>query len=100
MTEETSTHSPIHSSSDASLQLDPSAPSSFRNFQSYIQAIKDLNYLVFSRMRNVFYQKDIFYWLTSEGRRNHKACQLAHEHTGWTLPSGHLPSFIRHIPKG
>uniref|UniRef100_A0A8C0NZ80 Uncharacterized protein n=1 Tax=Canis lupus familiaris TaxID=9615 RepID=A0A8C0NZ80_CANLF len=52
-----------------------------RNFQSYIQAIKDLNYLVFSRMRNVFYQKDIFYWLTSEGRRNHKACQLAHEHT-------------------
>nr|XP_025848050.1 cytochrome P450 4A11-like [Vulpes vulpes] len=51
------------------------------NSQSYIQAIRDLNNLVFARMRNVFYQKDFFYWLTSEGRRNHKACQLAHQHT-------------------
>ena len=54
-----------------------------------------MNNLVFARVRNVFYQKDIFYGLTSEGRRNHKACQLAHEHTGWTLPSGHLSSFIK-----
>uniref|UniRef100_A0A8P0TBY4 Cytochrome P450 4A38 n=1 Tax=Canis lupus familiaris TaxID=9615 RepID=A0A8P0TBY4_CANLF len=52
-----------------------------RNSQAYIQAIRDLNNLVFARMRNVFYQKDIFYGLTSEGRRNHKACQLAHQHT-------------------
>ncbi|CAD7684339.1 unnamed protein product [Nyctereutes procyonoides] len=52
-----------------------------RNSQSYIQAIRDLNNLVLARVRNVFYQKDIFYWLTSEGRRNHKACQLAHQHT-------------------
>ncbi|XP_072580177.1 cytochrome P450 4A6-like isoform X3 [Vulpes vulpes] len=59
-----------------------------RNSQSYIQAIKDLNYLVFSRVRNVFYQKDIFYWLTSEGHRNHKACQLAHQHTELSTTPG------------
>ncbi|XP_072580178.1 cytochrome P450 4A6-like isoform X1 [Vulpes vulpes] len=52
-----------------------------RNSQAYIQAIRDMNNLVFARVRNVFYQKDIFYWLTSEGRRNHKARQIAHKHT-------------------
>ncbi|XP_057166645.1 cytochrome P450 4A6-like [Ursus arctos] len=52
-----------------------------RNSQSYLQATRDLNNLVFSRMRNVFYQKDIIYRLTPEGRLNHRACQLAHQHT-------------------
>uniref|UniRef100_A0A8C0P5X1 Cytochrome P450 4A38 n=3 Tax=Canis lupus TaxID=9612 RepID=A0A8C0P5X1_CANLF len=52
-----------------------------RNSQAYIQAIRDMNNLVFARVRNVFYQKDIFYGLTSEGRRNHKARQIAHQHT-------------------
>ncbi|CAD7684335.1 unnamed protein product [Nyctereutes procyonoides] len=72
--------SPLHSSSDASLQLEPSAPSSFMNSQSYIQAIKDLNYLVYSWVRNVFYQKDIFYWLTSKaaGTTSPPACPSTH----------------------
>uniref|UniRef100_A0A673U7K9 Cytochrome P450 family 4 subfamily A member 11 n=1 Tax=Suricata suricatta TaxID=37032 RepID=A0A673U7K9_SURSU len=49
--------------------------------QSYIQAIQDLNILIFSRVRNVFHEYDIIYRLTSEGRWNHQACQLAHQHT-------------------
>ncbi|XP_064445265.1 cytochrome P450 4A11-like isoform X2 [Mirounga angustirostris] len=52
-----------------------------RYFQSYLQAIRDLNNLVLSRIRNAFYQKDFIYRLTPEGRRNHRACQLAHQHT-------------------
>ncbi|XP_032702521.1 cytochrome P450 4A11-like [Lontra canadensis] len=52
-----------------------------RNSQSYLQAIWDLNNLVFSRMMNVFYWKDIIYRMTTEGRWNHRACQLAHQHT-------------------
>ncbi|XP_004740433.1 cytochrome P450 4A11 isoform X2 [Mustela putorius furo] len=52
-----------------------------RYSQSYLQAIRDLNNLVLSRVRNVFYQKDIIYRLTTEGRWNHRACQLAHQHT-------------------
>ncbi|XP_045856681.1 cytochrome P450 4A6-like isoform X2 [Meles meles] len=52
-----------------------------RYSQSYLQAIQDLNNLVFSRIRNVFYQKDIIYRLNPEGRWNHQACQLAHQHT-------------------
>ncbi|XP_057575738.1 taurochenodeoxycholic 6 alpha-hydroxylase-like [Hippopotamus amphibius kiboko] len=52
-----------------------------RNSQSYIQAIRDLEYLIFSRMRNIFHQNDIIYRLTPEGRWHHRACQLAHQHT-------------------
>ncbi|XP_004413225.1 PREDICTED: cytochrome P450 4A6-like [Odobenus rosmarus divergens] len=52
-----------------------------RYSQSYLQAVRDLNNLVFSRIRNAFYQKDIIYRLTPEGRWNHRACQLAHQHT-------------------
>ncbi|CAI9152247.1 unnamed protein product [Rangifer tarandus platyrhynchus] len=52
-----------------------------RNSQSYIQAIKDLSYMSFSRVRNAFYQNDFIYRLTHEGRRNHRACQLTHQHT-------------------
>uniref|UniRef100_M3YM59 Cytochrome P450 family 4 subfamily A member 11 n=1 Tax=Mustela putorius furo TaxID=9669 RepID=M3YM59_MUSPF len=52
-----------------------------RYSQSYLQAIQDLNNLVFLWVRNVFYQKDIIYRLTTEGRWNHWACQLAHQHT-------------------
>ncbi|XP_047726075.1 cytochrome P450 4A11-like isoform X2 [Prionailurus viverrinus] len=49
--------------------------------QSYIQAIQDLSNLFFSRVRNVFHQDDIIYRLTPEGRWNHRACQIAHQHT-------------------
>ncbi|XP_042531623.1 cytochrome P450 4A12-like [Dipodomys spectabilis] len=52
-----------------------------RKSKSYIQAIRDLNNLVFARLRNVFHQNDVIYRLTSNGRTYHHACQLAHEHT-------------------
>nr|XP_040144551.1 cytochrome P450 4A11-like [Ictidomys tridecemlineatus] len=52
-----------------------------RNSKSYIQAVGDMNYLFFSRARNVFHQNDTIYRLTSDGRLFHHACQLAHEHT-------------------
>ena len=61
-----------------------SAPSPFRNSQSYIQAIRDLSHLIFSRLRNALHQNDLIYRLTPEGRWNHRACQLAHQHTGST----------------
>ena len=93
-------HPQAHSRSDATPHPVPSASSPLRNSKTYLQAIWDLNNLVFTRMRNVFYWKDIIYRLTPEGRWNHQACHLAHQHTGCTLPSGKLPSFIRHIPKG
>uniref|UniRef100_A0A8C8ZNR9 Uncharacterized protein n=1 Tax=Prolemur simus TaxID=1328070 RepID=A0A8C8ZNR9_PROSS len=62
-------------SHQGSLQLD-------RKSQSYIQAVKDLNNLFISRVQNAFYQNDTMYSLTPSGRRNRRACQLAHEHTG------------------
>uniref|UniRef100_A0A452FMD7 Taurochenodeoxycholic 6 alpha-hydroxylase-like n=1 Tax=Capra hircus TaxID=9925 RepID=A0A452FMD7_CAPHI len=49
--------------------------------QSYIQAIRDLSHLIFSRLRNALHQNDLIYRLTPEGRWNHEACQLAHQHT-------------------
>ncbi|XP_068847658.1 taurochenodeoxycholic 6 alpha-hydroxylase-like isoform X1 [Capricornis sumatraensis] len=52
-----------------------------RNSQSYIQAIRDLSHLIFSRLRNAFHQNDLIYRLTPEGRRNHRACQIVHQHT-------------------
>uniref|UniRef100_A0A452FGX1 Cytochrome P450 family 4 subfamily A member 11 n=1 Tax=Capra hircus TaxID=9925 RepID=A0A452FGX1_CAPHI len=52
-----------------------------RNSQSYIQAIRDLSHLVVSRLRNALHQNDLIYRLTPEGRWNHRACQLAHQHT-------------------
>uniref|UniRef100_A0A5F9DJ24 Cytochrome P450, family 4, subfamily A, polypeptide 5 n=1 Tax=Oryctolagus cuniculus TaxID=9986 RepID=A0A5F9DJ24_RABIT len=58
-----------------SVQLDS------RNSQSYIQAVGDLNNLVFARVRNIFHQSDTIYRLSPEGRLSHRACQLAHEHT-------------------
>ncbi|XP_012631553.1 cytochrome P450 4A11 isoform X2 [Microcebus murinus] len=61
-------------SHQGSFQLD-------RNSQSYIQAVKDLNNLLFSRIRNAFYQNDTVYSLTPSGRSNRRACQLAHQHT-------------------
>lgn len=66
-----------------------------RNSQSYIQAISDLNNLTFSRARNVFHQNDTIYSLTSAGRWTHRACQLAHQHTG-SVSSSCLTAFPRH----
>ncbi|XP_007521414.2 cytochrome P450 4A6-like [Erinaceus europaeus] len=52
-----------------------------RSSQSYIQAIIDLKNLFYSRLTNAFYQNDHLYGLTPEGRKNYRACQMAHEHT-------------------
>lgn len=52
-----------------------------RNLRSYIQAIGDVKNLFYLRVRNFFYQNDIIYSLTPDGRKNHRACQLAHQHT-------------------
>ncbi|XP_066232303.1 cytochrome P450 4A11-like [Saccopteryx leptura] len=52
-----------------------------RSCQSYIQAIQEVKNLFYSRKMNFFYQNDIIYWLTPEGRRNHQACQVAHQYT-------------------
>ncbi|ELR57482.1 Cytochrome P450 4A11 [Bos mutus] len=52
-----------------------------RSSQSYIQAIRDLSHLIVSRLRNAFHQNDLIYRLTPEGRWNHRACQLTHQHT-------------------
>ncbi|XP_004639220.1 cytochrome P450 4A10-like [Octodon degus] len=51
------------------------------NSHSYIQAIGELNDLFFFRVRNIFYQNDTIYSLSSHGRRSKYASQLAHEHT-------------------
>uniref|UniRef100_A0A8C0WST9 Uncharacterized protein n=1 Tax=Castor canadensis TaxID=51338 RepID=A0A8C0WST9_CASCN len=61
-----------HTSWQGSVQLD----SSF-----YIQAIGDLNYLTYSRVRNVFHQSDTIYRLNSDGRWANRACKITHEHT-------------------
>ena len=98
--EELSPTAPIHSRADACHHLGPFASFPFRISQSYIQAIQDLSNLIFSRVRNVFHQDDIIYRLTPEGRWNHRACQIAHQHTGWTLAPRQLASFFRDIPKG
>ncbi|KAJ8779586.1 hypothetical protein J1605_012470 [Eschrichtius robustus] len=75
-----------------SRQTVSSASSPFRKIQSYIQAIRDLSNLSFSRVRNLFYQNDIIYRLTPEGRWSHRACQLTHQHTdeGINLRKAHL----------
>uniref|UniRef100_A0A8C6E808 Taurochenodeoxycholic 6 alpha-hydroxylase-like n=1 Tax=Moschus moschiferus TaxID=68415 RepID=A0A8C6E808_MOSMO len=52
-----------------------------RNSQSYTQAIRDLSHLLICRLRNAFHQNDLIYWLTPEGRWNHRVCHLAHQHT-------------------
>ncbi|XP_042531606.1 cytochrome P450 4A10-like [Dipodomys spectabilis] len=57
-----------------SVQLD-------RKSQTYIKAIGNLNDLFHFRVRNIFHQNDIMYSLSTNGRTNNKACQIAHEHT-------------------
>ncbi|XP_037683227.1 cytochrome P450 4A11 isoform X3 [Choloepus didactylus] len=61
-------------SHEGSVQVD-------RKSYTYIQAVGDMSNLLFTRGRNVFYQNDIIYRLTPEGRWSHRACQLAHQHT-------------------
>ncbi|XP_059545662.1 cytochrome P450 4A11-like [Myotis daubentonii] len=63
-------------SQQSSIQMDRKSQS-----QSYIQAIKDVKSLFYSRVRNFFYQNDIIYWLTPDGLRSKRACQIAHQHT-------------------
>uniref|UniRef100_A0A672U046 CP4B1 protein n=1 Tax=Strigops habroptila TaxID=2489341 RepID=A0A672U046_STRHB len=50
------------------------------NSDSYIRAVYDLSYLLSNRMQNFSY-KDVFYNLTSQGRKFQDACKLAHAHT-------------------
>ncbi|XP_006902978.1 PREDICTED: cytochrome P450 4A11-like [Elephantulus edwardii] len=52
-----------------------------KNHNSYIQAVQDMSELFYSRVRNIFYQSDVFYSLTRDGRLLHRACQIAHQHT-------------------
>ncbi|KAM5266396.1 cytochrome P450 4A6-like isoform 1-T1 [Hipposideros larvatus] len=52
-----------------------------RNSRSYIQATGDVKSLFYSRARNFFYQNDIIYSLTPDGRRKNRARQLLHQHT-------------------
>ncbi|XP_066048868.1 cytochrome P450 4B1-like [Chamaea fasciata] len=50
------------------------------NSNYYIRAVYDLSYLLSYRIQT-FSFKDIFYGLTSKGRKFQEACQLAHNHT-------------------
>ncbi|KAM5247993.1 cytochrome P450 4A4-like isoform 4-T4 [Ctenodactylus gundi] len=52
-----------------------------RKSYSYVQAIGDLNRLVFTRVRNVLHQNNTIYRLSSNGRLSDQACQIAHKHT-------------------
>uniref|UniRef100_A0A8C6MR47 Uncharacterized protein n=1 Tax=Mus spicilegus TaxID=10103 RepID=A0A8C6MR47_MUSSI len=67
-------------SHEGSVQLD-------RKYKSYIQAVEDLNDLVFSRVRNIFHQNDIIYRVSSNGCRANSACKLAHDHTDQVIKS-------------
>uniref|UniRef100_A0A8D0NQB3 Uncharacterized protein n=1 Tax=Sus scrofa TaxID=9823 RepID=A0A8D0NQB3_PIG len=49
--------------------------------QSYIQAIWDLKNLFSTRSKSAFLQNDIIYRLSPEGRKNHRAARIAHQHT-------------------
>uniref|UniRef100_A0A8D1N2A0 Uncharacterized protein n=1 Tax=Sus scrofa TaxID=9823 RepID=A0A8D1N2A0_PIG len=49
--------------------------------QSYIQAIWDLKNLFSTRTKSAFLQNDIIYRLSPEGRKNHRAARIAHQHT-------------------
>nr|NP_999589.2 cytochrome P450 4A25 [Sus scrofa]Q8SPK1.1 RecName: Full=Cytochrome P450 4A24; AltName: Full=CYPIVA24; AltName: Full=Fatty acid omega-hydroxylase; AltName: Full=Long-chain fatty acid omega-monooxygenase [Sus scrofa]CAC85662.1 cytochrome P450 [Sus scrofa] len=48
---------------------------------SYIQAIWDLKNLFSIRTKSAFLQNDIIYRLSPEGRKNHRAARIAHQHT-------------------
>ncbi|XP_052572900.1 cytochrome P450 4A12B isoform X2 [Peromyscus californicus insignis] len=61
-------------SHEGSVQLD-------RKYQSYIQAVEDLNHLIFSRVRNMFHQNDTIYSVSSNGRQANNAYRLTHDHT-------------------
>ncbi|XP_027693847.1 cytochrome P450 4A11-like isoform X2 [Vombatus ursinus] len=52
-----------------------------RRSNSYIQAVRELAYLLTSRMRNVFRHNDVLYWFSSSGRRARQAAQRAHQYT-------------------
>lgn len=59
---------------------------SCENFRSYVQAVEELTRGVHSRVRTAFHQSNIIYNLSSSGRAFHRACRVAHEHTGSDLP--------------
>ncbi|XP_021016526.1 cytochrome P450 4A12A [Mus caroli] len=67
-------------SHEGSVQLD-------RKYKSYIQAVEDLNNLVFLRVQNIFHQNDIIYRVSSNGCWANSACQLAHDHTDQVIKS-------------
>ncbi|XP_026507716.1 cytochrome P450 4B1-like isoform X1 [Terrapene carolina triunguis] len=47
----------------------------------YIQTVRDLSLMVYLRIQTPLHHNHLVYWLSSEGRRFHKACRLAHHHT-------------------
>ncbi|XP_043859692.1 cytochrome P450 4A11-like [Dromiciops gliroides] len=52
-----------------------------RNSNSYIQAVRDLTYLLTSRVQNGLHHNDTIYWLSSAGRRTRQAARRAHQYT-------------------
>ncbi|XP_036035313.1 cytochrome P450 4A12A isoform X4 [Onychomys torridus] len=67
-------------SHEGSVQLD-------KKYQSYIQAVEDLNSLIFYRVRNMFHQNDTIYSVSSNGCQAKNACRLAHDHTDQVIKS-------------
>nr|XP_023960726.1 cytochrome P450 4B1-like [Chrysemys picta bellii] len=47
----------------------------------YIQTVMDLSLMVHLRIQTPLHHNHLVYWLSSQGRRFHKACRLAHHHT-------------------
>ncbi|XP_070601921.1 cytochrome P450 4B1-like [Erythrolamprus reginae] len=48
---------------------------------SYVQAVFELCFLVYARMRHIVGFNDFLYWFSSHGFRFRKACKVAHLHT-------------------
>ncbi|KAJ7332759.1 hypothetical protein JRQ81_014939 [Phrynocephalus forsythii] len=48
---------------------------------AYVKAIYELTYLIDKRIKSPLYQSNLIYWLSSQGRRFRKACNVAHCHT-------------------
>ncbi|XP_067323997.1 cytochrome P450 4B1-like [Anolis sagrei] len=48
---------------------------------AYIKAVYELTCLFDKRVKSPWIHNDIMYWFSSQGRRFHNACRLAHHHT-------------------
>ena len=52
-----------------------------RSPSEYIAAILELSSLIMKRQRQLFLRMDFLYYLTADGRRFRKACDLVHDFT-------------------